>query len=63
VRFPWRWEPSPTAGQPRLSLWVHGGVAEHELILGHRHLLLQPEHEHGGGEHREAEELLGQVWA
>jgi hypothetical protein len=40
----------PAAGEPRLLLRVHGVIAE-----------LEPEHEHGGREHREAEELLGRV--
>jgi hypothetical protein len=51
----------PAAGEPRLPLRVHGVVVELEFIPGQRFLLLQPEHEYGGSERREAEELLGRV--
>jgi hypothetical protein len=52
----------PTAGEPHLSLRVHGVVAEPKFVLG-QHLLRYPEHEHGGGERCEAEELQGLVRA
>jgi hypothetical protein len=51
----------PSAGEPRLPLRVHGVVAELEFVPSQRLLLLQSEHEHGGGERREVEELLGRV--